>query len=162
MEIYEELRDKAVKNLKIADHMLTQTYPLVNDPRILITVVENIFLSLTNAMGALLHYERLNKNVPLFEDNFESKFNLFKLKMVDKHKISKEYVKMINDIKNIIIAHKRSPVEFSRKDVFVICSDKYEMQKITIDNIKNYISKSKSFIDQINFIISQKKHDGYL
>ena len=64
MEKYEEIRDKAIKNIKIADHMLTQTYPLVKDPRLLLTVLENVFLSLTNAIGALLYFERLYKRVP--------------------------------------------------------------------------------------------------
>ena len=43
MESYEIARDKAKRHVKIADHMLTQTYPLIQDPKLLIAVMDNIF-----------------------------------------------------------------------------------------------------------------------
>lgn len=157
MEKYQEVRDRAVKNIKIADHMLTQTYPIVNDPRLLLTVLENVFLSLTNAMGALLHFERLHKRIPPFNDNFDSKFNMFKMRMVEKHKINKENVKFIGDVKSMIVSHKKSPMEFSRKGVFVMCSGDYNMKTLTPNDMRAYITKAKSFVGDITSIIKQNE-----
>ena len=54
MEKYEELRDMARKKIQIADHMLTMTYPMIKDPKLLLAVMENIFLALTNSIAASL------------------------------------------------------------------------------------------------------------
>ena len=67
-----ELKEEALKKLKTADHILTQSYPLVKDTRLLLAVMDNIFLSLTNSMSSLLYQERLLKTIPPFHDNFDS------------------------------------------------------------------------------------------
>ncbi|MBW2999063.1 hypothetical protein KY339_00180 [Candidatus Woesearchaeota archaeon] len=153
MEKYQETREKAVKNIKIADHMLTQTYPLVRDPKLLLVIIENIFLSLTNAIACLLNYERDYKRIPPFQDNFESKFNMFKMRVAQRYGISNDYLTFIQDIKSILVSHRKSPVEFVRKDVFVICSDDYKMHTINTSQIKDYIAKTKLFIQQIGGIV---------
>ncbi len=158
MERHEELREKAVRNLKIADHMLTQTYPHLNDPRLLLTVLENIFLALTNSMGALLHFERLNKNIPPFHDNFESKYNVFKMEVAGKQGISNEHIKFIGDVKNMVAAHRKSPVEFSRKGAFVMCSEDYSMRKVEPAPMKDYLSKARSFVEDVSSIIDKQKN----
>ncbi|MBW2980222.1 hypothetical protein KY360_02285 [Candidatus Woesearchaeota archaeon] len=147
MEKFLELKEEAIKKLKTADHILTQTYPLVRDSKLLLAVMDNIFLSLTNAMSSLLYYERLSKSIPPFHDNFDSKFNMFASKLVGKHKIKKEHVELLQEVKDIILEHRKSPVEFTRKDCFVICSDDYDMKSISIDKISRYLSEAKSFVE---------------
>lgn len=160
MDRVKEARDKAVRNIKIADHMLTQTYPSVKDPKLLLSVLENVFLSLTNAMAAVLHYERLYKRIPPFEENFDSKFNTLKLRVAHRYKINKDYLNLISTIKNTIVSHRKSPVEFSRKDVFVICSDTYDMRTISANEMKSYISKAKGFVQEMQNIISQNERSA--
>ncbi len=157
MEKYEELRDMARKKIQIADHMLTMTYPMVKDPKLLLAVMENIFLALTNSIGSLLHYERNYKRVPPFQDTFVSKFNIFKQKCARRHNIDQEMILMVQEIKDIILQHKKSPVEFTRNDSFVICSDDYKMKTISLEKMKNYILKSKSFMQNINNIINKNQ-----
>ncbi len=155
MEKFQEVRDKAKKHIYIADHMLSVTYPLIKDPKLLLAVIENIFLAYTNTIGSLLYYERLFKRIPPFQETFESKFHMFKETCVLKYNIDKSYVADINDIKNIILAHKKSPVEFARKDRFVICSNKYKLETISVNEIKKHIEKAKLFIQEINNITSK-------
>ncbi|PIN86441.1 hypothetical protein COV19_04760 [Candidatus Woesearchaeota archaeon CG10_big_fil_rev_8_21_14_0_10_44_13] len=152
-----EARDKAVRNLKIADHMLTQTYPSVKDPKILLSVLENVFLALTNSMAAILYYEYHNKRIPGFDENFNSKFDLFKLNVAGRYRINKEYITLISTIKSILVNHKKSPVEFSRKDAFVICSDGYDMKTLTEKEMKAYIEKTKGFLQDMQNITSQNE-----
>ena len=64
---------------------------------------------------------------------------------------------MLKEIKDIIVQHRRSPVEFVRKDRFVICSDNYRIKTISIDQIKDYIAKAKNFIQLTNFIVSKNE-----
>ncbi|PIY60565.1 hypothetical protein COY95_01115 [Candidatus Woesearchaeota archaeon CG_4_10_14_0_8_um_filter_47_5] len=155
MEKYEEALEKARRKLHIADHMVCVTYPLLRDNKLLVAALENLFLALTNSMGALLYYERLYKQVPPFHDTFESKFNLFKLKMVRKYRFDTAYLPLMEEIKNIIIQHRKSPVEFARKDSFVICTDNYRTFTVTLVAIKGYIAKTKTFLEKIQSIVEK-------
>ncbi|MBL7054443.1 hypothetical protein ISS05_01655 [Candidatus Woesearchaeota archaeon] len=157
MEKFQELREIAKKKLQLADHILTMTYPIVNDGRLLLAVMENIFLALTNAMGSVLYYERLFKRVPPFHDNFSSKFNLFK-EYAEKKKVNEEYLKLIQNTKSIIVKHKTSPVEFARKDQFVICNGSYKTHTISVNELKDYIAKAKSFLRQTQDIVSENEN----
>ena len=155
MEEFQLLRETAKKKISLADHMLTMTYPLVHDTKLLLVVLENVFLAMTNAMGSVLHYERLFKRVPPFTDNFENKFILFKEKCVHKYNIDPKYTGLLREIKDIIVQHRKSPVEFVRKDRFVICTENYKIKTISVDQIKGYIAHAKNFIQLTNLIVSK-------
>ena len=157
MEQFQESRDKAKKNIQIADHMLGVTYPLVKDTKLLVAIMENIFLAYTNAMAAILYHERLFKRIPPFQDNFDSKFNMFRERCVEKFAFDKSEVADMKDIKELLVQHKKSPMEFIRKDRFVICSDNYRMKTLSLADIQSYISKAKLFIEKANSIVSENE-----
>ena len=155
MEKFQELRNAAMKKLQLADHILTMTYPAVKDSRLLLSSVESLFLAFSYGMGSVLHYERTFKRIPDFADNFASKFELFSDKCAKRYNIPYEQLKAIKDLREIIIAHKKSPVEFSRKANFVICEDNYRTRTISSNEVKNYIEKAKLFIKGVTTIVSK-------
>ena len=155
MEKFQELRDLASKKLKLADHILTMTYPMIKDPRLLLSSIENLFLAFTYGMSSLLYYERLFKRIPPFQDNFASKFELFKENCSKKYNLDNEYPKIIQEIKEIIVAHKKSPMEFSRNDSLIICNGNYRMKTISSNMIHNYVQKAKLFIKNVSTIVSK-------
>ncbi|MEE9525293.1 MAG: hypothetical protein V3V78_01660 [Candidatus Woesearchaeota archaeon] len=158
MERFQEHSQKAKRNIKIADHMLLVTFPLIKDTKLLLAVIENIFLGYTNAVAAILHYERLFKRIPPFQDTFESKMNMFKEKIVLKHSIDKSYVAEVHDIRDVIIQHRKSPVEFKRGDKFVICSENYRIKTVSANDIRKYLDKAKVFIEVMDNIV--RKDEG--
>jgi len=157
MEQFQEAIEKANQKLKIADHMIFMTYPLVRDNKLLLSIIQNIFLALANAMSSILYYERLFKRIPAFNDNFDAKFTVFRTKCVDRLHIDKKYIKLISEIKDIIIEHKKSPVEFERNNKFVICSSTYRMRTISVEEIKKYITETRMFIQEANNIVSRNE-----
>lgn len=160
MEDYEISRENAKKNIRIADHMLSVTFPLIKDTKLLLAIVENIFLSMTNAMTAVLCFERLYKRIPPFQDMFESKLNMFRERIVPAYNVDKGLVADMQEIKNIILEHKKSQIEFARKGRFVICSDSYKLRTLGIPEIKNYVAKAKLFIEEMDNIL--RKNEGLL
>lgn len=154
MERFQEEHDKAVQNLRIADHMLNVTYPLLQDPKLLLNVMDNIFLSLTHSMSSILHYDRFFKRIPPFHDNFESKFNLFTMKSMLSYKIDKSIAQNMLQIKDIILQHRKSPVEFRKNDQYVICNPDYSIITISISQIKEYIRQAKEFAAVMDVIVS--------
>lgn len=157
MEKFSEHLEIARKKYQISDHMINVTYPMLRDTRLLVSSVENIFLIYTNAMAALLHFERLYKRIPPFNDTFESKFFLYTNTCQEKFNLDREYAHIMREIKQVIIEHKKSPVEFSRNDKYVICSSTYNTLILTHQQIKSYLNKAKLFIDEIKSIIDSNK-----
>ena len=155
MEKYQEAREAAKKYLKTADHMISVTYPLVKDSKLLLAVMDNIFLALSSSMGAILFHDRLFKKIPPFHNTFESKYRMFREKSIDLHNIDKKYLQFILDIKNIIVKHRESPVEFRRKDSFVICTEDYKMKTLTVPEIKSYVMKTKDFVNLMVKVVSK-------
>ncbi len=146
MEKHELALQNAKKTLQVADHMMNVTYKVVSDPKLLLAILERINTSLKYTLATVLHYERMYKRIPPFQEDFDSMFNAFKARITRRYNINIEYITLIQDIKNILAEHKKSPVEFRRQDKFVICSDNYRLKVISIENIKAYIEKAKAFI----------------
>ena len=155
MEQFQVSREEAKKHLKLADHMLTQTYPLVKDPKLLLAVLQNLFRALDHTMSAILYYERLFKRIPPFQDTFDSRFNMFKARMMRRYNLNPEYVTLIQKVKETPKEHQRSPVEFVRDGKFVICSDNYKLRTISFEEMKKFISQAKSFINEMEGMVSK-------
>ena len=155
MEKFQELRDTSKKKLQLADHLLTMTYPLVKDPNLLLSSVENLFLAFSYGMTSVLHYEMTFKRISPFPDNFTSKFELFQDKCAKRYNIDIEHLNIMKDLKDIIVAHKKSPMEFSRKENFVICNGDYRLRTISANQVKDYVEKAKLFIKNVSIIVSK-------
>ena len=145
----------AAKKLHIADYMLAMTYPMVNDPRLLLSVIKNLFLSFSYGMSALLYHEKDLKNIPYFPDTFSGKFSLFRDNCSQKYNIDDETLEIMQEIREILIAHRKSPIEFARKESLIICSGSYDMKAISANMIKGYVEKAKLFIKNVSSIVSK-------
>jgi len=158
MEKFQELRDASFQKIRLADHILTQTYPLVNDPKLLLIALENLFLALSYSMGAIVTYERLFKRIPPYQDDFNGKFETLHIHLKDKYSLDESYFRLLKEVRDILIEHKKSPMEFKRKDSFVICSETYRIKTLNMDKLKVYLKKSKDFINIANNIVSKDEH----
>ena len=158
MEKFQELILESKRKITIADHMLNVSYKLVQDPKILLSITLNLYTAVEKAMTSVLEYERLFKRVPSFTESFDSKFTIFRGKFQQKHSISKENIKLVIELREIHTAHKKSPVEFAKKDKFVIASDDYDLKTLEFDDVKKYMSRAKVFIQEMDKFVS--KNDG--
>lgn len=156
-EKYETELEEAKRNIKIADHMINVTYNFVNDPKLLGTIMENVYLAVAKTMSSILLYERIYKRIPPFNDTFDSKLYFFERKIVNLYELNKEYLNLIRETRELMLSHNESEIEFSRKNEFVICDSNYAIKKIDVKKIKNLIRTTKSFISDIDEIIHRKK-----
>ena len=149
-------RDEAVKHIKIADHMLVMTYPLVNDPKILLSVADNMKVGLNLLVSAVLHHEREKKLIPPFHDSDEGRLEAFS-NIAKKYNIRKEKLDLIEKVNNIMQDHKNSPMAFSRKNNFVIADEKFEnLNMLSVKELKDMVLKAKLFIVEITTILEQE------
>ena len=150
---YRGLFKEAVSTIRRADHLTYMTLPLVKDTKLILAILDNLQLSLTKGMDTLLEYERLYKRIMPLPENFHSRLEIFRDKLINKYNITNEEVELIRTLREAIEAHKSSPIEFSRPDKFVICSENYRMKTISVQEIKQYISVTKGFLRKVENII---------
>jgi hypothetical protein len=158
MERFEEAAIKARRHIVVADHMMSVTYPVVKEPKLLLAVIENIFLAQSNAIDALLHHERAYKRVPPFSEAFESKLHLLKFKCADEYGITTDHIRLFETIHALILKHKESPFEFSRDGKFIICSDEYQLDAISEQHIKDYIRSTKEMVKHFLSFVEVPQH----
>lgn len=158
MEKYQDFRDKARKAVHVADHMLTMSYPLLNDPKILVSVAKNLNQGVMYAIDSALEHEKLFKRIPAFHDSPDEKIRIFREKIIQRYNLNHNYYKLAVTLKELMHVHRNSTVEFPRGEKFVMASENYEMRTITIKELKNYIIEAKLLVDEVQRLTSQ--NDG--
>ncbi len=147
----------AVRHVHVADHMLTQTYPLIRDPKLFLAIIENTLLAFTHAMGAILEHERYHKRIPPFQDTFESKLTMLKLRVAERIKLDPELIATMVDVHALHKMRKECHTEFGKSGAFVLCMDEgYTLKKITSAMLKEHIAKAKKFIRTTGELCHQK------
>lgn len=142
---------EANNSFKTADHLTYVSYSLLKDNRLLLTIVQNLCICGVKAVDAVLHYELYYKRISILPSDFESRMLIFETKVVPRSNIRLEVCKVIKDLRFIMQQHKDSPLEFSRKEKFVICNDDYTtMKTIDIELLKVYIVVMREFLTVVN------------
>ena len=136
--------EKARQELETADHLAYMTYPLIKENRLLLKILEKLYLSVLNAINAILQYEYMYKRITLYKD---AKINLDTFKRVAlRYHLNEEQLKKLMEIISLGEKHKKSPFEFAKNDKIVIMSDNMATETITIEKIKGFIIESKDFL----------------
>lgn len=146
MEKFKELREQAKQHIKVADHMITMSYPMFKDPKILVSAIKSLMKSADCAISSTLEYEKLFKRIPAYHDSTDVKINLFKQKIIPAYKLNKNHEKLLKTLTDLTKAHSESTVEFPRNDKFVMCSDTYELRTISVNDLKLLINDTKMLV----------------
>ncbi len=155
MEKFKELRERAKQNIKVADHMITMSYPMFKDPKILVSAINSLMQAADNSITSMLEYEKLFKKIPAYHDSIDVKFNVFRQKIIPKYDLTRNHEKIIKTLLDLSCAHKDSSMEFPRKDKFVMCSDTYEMRTIKVTDLKSLIKDVKQLVEDA-YQVTQK------
>ena len=153
MESYTVLMEESKKDIKIADHMINVTYPLIKDPKLIVSVAERLYFSLMNAVNALLGYEHAYKRIDTYPEDYEKKIEVFNTHLVKQYNLDNAILNLIKELKVLVDFRKKSPVEIVQKDKLVVYSSGYNTKSIKFDVIKSYVQEAKVFINKVNGII---------
>ncbi len=155
-EKFIENLNKAAKTLQTADHMLYMTYPIVKEKRLLLKILNEIYLVTVSIVNAVLQYEYFYKRVNLYQNSKEN-FSVFKNKCAPRYGIKGEQVEKILEIFNLAEKHKKSPFEFVRNNKVVIMTNALKTDTITIEKMKEYILLSKDILRKAETKIRSKE-----
>ena len=149
MEEFQDFIANAERNIAIAEHLLKVSYPALQDPKVLLSVCENLFLGFSNAFSAAVYYERRFKRIPPFVETFSGRLDTFAKRIVPRYKLKKEYLALIEELRDLVLKHEQSPVEFRRKQTMVICDDDYGHETLTAERLMRYLKEAQQFYHQI-------------
>ncbi|HLC57297.1 MAG TPA: hypothetical protein VJH95_01870 [Candidatus Nanoarchaeia archaeon] len=145
---------KSNQHFTTADHIAYVTYPLVKDQKLIVAVLENLYLSALTAVEALLYYERLYKRIGMFPENFHVRLDLFKTKIAPQYNIERSHLVLLEELRQLVNERKASKMEFFRKDNYILCNQDYSKMKIiTMEKLKTYINQLKPFMRKVNLIL---------
>lgn len=128
----------AKRRLLIADHFLTQTYPFVQDPKLLLNALEGIFIAAGEIMDAVLAHEHKQ------ELTFSGKLGVFKGDIGKKYGFSHIDTHMFAEMQELLHEHKESAMEFQRKGQLYMASDNFKLTSLSIEKIKTYLSRTRT------------------
>lgn len=151
----EDLILEAERKLNNVDHLLSVTFPLVNDSKILAPIAETLGQSALKTMEALLRNEYNYKRIKALPNNLEIMHAIFKSVAV-RYKLNKNINNMLSDLKNLIENRKKSAAEFTKGDKYIICTNEYSTTVITSEKLKNYMQITNQFITQVKEIMKRR------
>jgi hypothetical protein len=154
MEKFNESLDKAAYMLRIADHMLYMTYPLVKEKRLLLKILNEIYLIVLNIVNSILQYEYVNKRINLYKNSREN-FSTFKDSCAGRYSITGEQIRKILEIFELAEKHKQSPFEFVRNNKVVIVTNAFHTDVITIEKMKDYLFLAKDILGKAEAIVKK-------
>ena len=149
IEKFQENLEKAIKHLKIADHMTYVTLPIVNEKRLILKIFDEIYKSIINCINAILNYEYLYKRIQIYNNN-EDNISTFMDKCAKTYNLSNHQIKKIKEILETNKRHKQSAMEFIKKDKIVILSNNLKTQVLNVQIIKEYLLVAKELLMRTN------------
>ena len=131
----------------VADHILEHTYPLVGDPKLLLSALQNLSDAIDAGIEALLR--QYGHEVPgAFEERVDE------LRRVQR--VPDGFVRFVREVRATLQDHRESPVEFVRAQRYVICDPDYRLRTLEQEQVKGYVRRAKVFIA----MMEEKVHDA--
>jgi len=170
------IKAQAENKLKIADHLLSTTYALVKDPKLLVSVIDALYNAMDMSINAILEFEMpeiaekqlksqaisghdqkhaFDKNFKTIEYKDNEKLEFFRRKIVTKYALAPEMVDFYAELKSTLETHRKSDVEFTKKEKFVISDKEYNLKTLTYDDVKKKYALAKSYVSQIFKIVEK-------
>jgi hypothetical protein len=151
---YLESLRKSIRNMKIADHMLYVTYPVIKDKKLLLKALDQIHESIICLINAVLEYDYLFKRIKLYKDSGEN-LRTFLEKCARRYNISSEECHEITNFLSLVSNYRKSSMEFQRKEKVIIMSDALKITSIDSEKLKKYLSLAKNLIAKASPILNQ-------
>ncbi len=150
---YEKDLEKSINELKNAEHISFVTYPLLRDKKILLTGFEKIYNSLIALINSMIKYEYMFKRVGIYQDPKEN-LRTFSEEIAPRYGVSEKDLNNLKEIIYLFKEHKKSSIEFLRKEKIIIMSQNLNTNYINLEKIKDQIrlikELHKKFYLQIN------------
>jgi len=146
-KIFQNLYE-ADKIIKAMDHLVYVTFPLVKDKRMLLKIIEETKKAVVLCINSILQFDYLYRKIRLYKST-EENLRTFKEKCAPRYGISPQEIGKITNLFEIAEKHKKSSMEFVRKDKIVIVSNGFQTNTITVEKTKEFVILAKNILSKI-------------
>jgi len=154
MEAFVAALGEARKRLAAADHILTQSYPLIKDPKLLVAVMTNLSRAVEETVESYLAYEVSRQRLAAVPESPKARLALFQ------RRVPAEFLRLVGELRETMQEHRQSPVEFSRQGSFVICDESYHLRTLNDEQLRRHLRCAKAFLGFIEEKV--KRNDAIL
>jgi hypothetical protein len=152
------LLSDANRQVQIADHLLTVTYPMVKDPKLLLSVIEHGKRAIQDASEAVVHFHvgRKEYEVPAFAHTggkLDAMIAFADLVKIRHPGIAGEHdaISLFHDFQKTLQEHKDAHTTFSRDEKLVIAGEAFTyLKEVTPAELKRSLHTLKQFVHGAN------------
>ena len=155
MEKFLENLQEAGKTISTADHMLYVTFPLIKDKKLLLKILLDTKIAISKCISSILQYEYLYKRIKLYNDS-KTNFKTFEEKCAKRYGITKQEIRLIAELFDVVEEHKKSSMEFMKNTKIVILSQNLQPKIITIEKVKEFLALAKNILKKIEKTIHRE------
>ncbi len=148
MDKLQQYVKEATQSIDIAYHLLTRTYPLAEDSKILLSVLKSIYTSHEKIFLAVLDNEFLRPKISPTA-SFIIKYDRFKQLVLEKKLLEKEELSVFKEIEQLWNEHKESTVEFTKDNNVIMADEDFKIQKLSEEQLKKYISQTRVILKKL-------------
>jgi hypothetical protein len=153
MEKHLESLKNAITKLRIADHIVYTTYPLIKDKRLLLKALDSIYESIVFTINSILQYDYLGKRIAL-SSNPKENFETFLNKSAKNYNIPPVDLQELIDFIKMIENHKKSAMEFARKEKIVILTKDLKTTHIDLEKMRSYLNLGRKMLEKTKIIVT--------
>lgn len=153
---FSALMSDANRQVQIADHLLTVTYPMVKDPKLLMSVIEHCRRAIEDAMQVVVETHVHNGKYEKPKHVTDTISGFTDLVKVRHPGIAAEQdaIKLYHDFKQTLQQHKESHTTFKRDETLVIAGEGFEyLKEVTPSELKRSLQTIKQFVHGVNLHI---------
>lgn len=133
---------EAHKAVLQAEHLFTVLYPFTHNAKLLLAILASLHKANDRALAYMIEQNKIEKGT------WEERLGWL-LQHGTQKGVPQDVIDTIADLDKIMQLQKDCPIEFVRKDKFVLCTDTYDVRTISNREITHYLAKTKIFIEKI-------------
>lgn len=153
MDTIHSTLERAQRQISLADHLLTATYPLSKDPKLLIGVLRNAYKAQDDVMTATIAYFTPKQSV-LKDTSFSVKYHQFEAVTQEKRIASAQELDMLKQTHDLYVKHEESIVEFARKENMVVADERYQLNILSPKQLKNILGLTRLLLKKILVVVN--------
>jgi len=154
MDKFLENLQEAGKIISTTDHMLYVTFPLIKDKKLLLKILRDTKIAISKCISSILQYEYLYKRIKLYNDP-KTNLKTFEEKCAKRYAITKQEIKLITELFDVVEEHKKSSMEFMKNSKIIILSGSLEQKIVTIEKAKEFLILAKNLLKKIEKTIQR-------
>lgn len=146
---------EATREVQVSDHLLTVTYPMAKDPKLLMSVLDHGKRAIETAATALVEHELGNGYVPPVRVTgpHEAVDAVGDLVRTNRVRIAgaQDAARLYGDLRLTMQRYREAPTVFARGEKYVIAADEYAyLREITPDELRRALKTIKEFVHGTN------------